>query len=156
MCMCRKILWVILPLFIFSLSERSLAGYFEWEPFRTVSFDSGNSEPSKDVSCFDSLKPLNAYDNPPDYKFSFSQYTDMKEPSKDNGELEFDFRRFKFSLSHTVTNLDHSIRTSDLEKNRDEMIQSLASALQNSSSYPAKFEALGKVFEPKISLRIEF
>ncbi len=131
----------------------SLAGYFGWEPFRTDSF---LFQPSNGGEA---LPPLTGSEflDADRYQFYINGSDDPKGASNRPDALEFDFRRFKFRISRYAFNpeRDHSIRKSDLDKEREKLIQSLPSTLQ-SSSIQEKFESVGKIFEPNVNLRIEF
>ncbi len=132
---------------------RPLAGYFEWEPFRTDPF---LLQPPKGEGLLPALSE-SEFRDADRYQFYVNGSSELKDDPDRPEALEFDFRRFKFSISRYAFNpdRDHSIRKSDLDRERERLIQSLPSTLQ-SSSFQDKFESIGKIFEPNVNLRIEF
>jgi len=67
-----------------------------------------------------------------------------------------DSLRLRFSFSRYAASDPHSPLEVHPEINRWSLIQSLPDTLSNAGSNRERFEAIGKVFEPKVSLGIEF
>jgi len=134
--------------------EQDLADmhYFEWEPFRTDSF---LFQAAKEKEIFP--LPDTAFQDSEQYQFYLNGNGHTTSSSDRTEGLELDFHRFKFSISRYTLDLDHdrTIRKSDLDREREKLIQSFPSSLR-SSSIQDRFESIGKIFEPKINLRIEF
>lgn len=145
-------LWIVLSSIILPLKGQAVAGNFDWEPFRAKAqffepIAPGSALPMKTEKHFQDLD---------DYIFSFSNDS-ASGFSKDSTGLQFDFHNVKFSISRYALNLDrdHTINPSDLEKQKQNLIDALPSVLQ-SSSFSQSFETMGKIFEPNINLHIEF
>ena len=135
------------------VDECSFAGTFEWEPFQT----DPSLLPLPNLDKLFPLLPEIEFKDFDRYQFSLNGNSDTKSSQDRSEGLELDLRRFKLSLSRYVLSpdRDHTIRQTDLEKEREKMIQSFPSALQRSSMQD-KFETIGKIFEPKVNLSIEF
>ena len=89
--------------------------------------------------------------------FSPLENDDLKNNRPYQEGFQLEFRRFKFSLSRYVLNLDqnHSLRLSDLERQKQDLIKSLPSTIQT-GSLQDRMETVGRIIEPSFNLKIEF
>lgn len=123
---------------------------FDWEPFKAGSFALDTPKWENTAGRIDPLEFRSD-------QSLLSGNGNGKGALGDARELELDFRRFKFSISRYVfnTDRDHTIRRSDLERQRESLVHSLPSIISGTSNQD-RFDALGKIFEPNINLKIEF
>lgn len=144
---------VVLSLLILTWKGQAVAGNFDWEPFKAKSDFFQPIDPDSATS----VATYSSFQNFEDYLFSFNGDGIPSEARKAL-ELQFDFRNnVKFSISRFAFNADrdHTAKLTDLEKQRQDLIDSLASSLQG-PSIPKGFETIGKIFQPNINLHIEF
>ncbi|HPL62794.1 MAG TPA: hypothetical protein PK587_03415 [Syntrophales bacterium] len=115
---------------------------FDWEPFRAAGIFAAHGE-------WDEWKEFLSEDVSRDLQ------TELSSPGKSTGQAR-DYRRFRFSFSRYAAAPPRSPFEEQREINRWSMIQSLPDTLSNAGSNRERFEAIGKLFEPKVSLGIEF
>jgi len=91
------------------------------------------------------------------YLLSYPGKDDPKDLWSDQEGLQLEFRRIKFILSRYAFNpdRDHTVSLSDLQKQKQELIRSVPSMIQN-APFQGSVEAFGKVLEPNFNIKIEF
>ena len=144
--------FIVIFLLIFSVPKaHAYEKIFEWDEFRV-------KPPfySPGIQNWDELKrelsdSSQEYVNPPDFHAGSLQLRETR-------PIGFDVHHFRFTFTrYTLSQENHSqVVQPETEQNKLEMLKTLPSTLQNSSSARERFEAVGKIFEPKVNLSIEF
>ncbi|MFB3924984.1 MAG: hypothetical protein ACE14T_02935 [Syntrophales bacterium] len=144
--------FIVIFLLVFSIPKaHAYEKIFEWDEFRVKPpfYSTG-------IQNWDELKrelsdSSQEYVNSPDFCAASPQPGETKPKG-------FNVHHFRFTFTrHTLSQENHSqVVQPEMNQNKLEMLKTLPSTLQNSSSARERFEAVGKIFEPKVNLSIEF